>query len=357
MTESILVGVLRDTTAAPTDDPATGADIDAVLRLAFTELRATRRLDRDVELVHAHGLGLPAGTAAAVERAYAELVASGALLVLGPAIGDNALVATPLADSARAPTINWSGAGHARSEWMFHLQVGSHEDEPVVLARHLAATGARQVGLVYDRSPIGRRYTAFFETECETLGLDIVARRSVSPLADGADDEIGALRSASPDALVYLGLGLSGRVVGRARAAAGWEVPAFTSAAGMWGHTPGVAADIDGWTYVDVFSDANSTLAAVRERLGPDYSRGPAAAYAYDLGRLAAEGLARAPELTRKGVRDGLELVKWLPAAEGLESTQLSFGPYDHGALHGRYLVMRRWVDGESIEVATAAAP
>ena len=122
----------------------------------------------------------------------------------------------------------------------------------------------------------------------------------------------------------------------------------------MWGHTPGVAADIDGWTYVDVFSDANRGLASVRDRLGPDYARGPAAAYAYDLGRLAAEGLSRAPELTRAGVREGLELVKWLPAAEGLEGTQLSFGPYDHGALHGRYLVMRRWVDGESVEVAAA---
>jgi ABC-type branched-subunit amino acid transport system substrate-binding protein len=351
VTEPIRVGVLRDTTAEPTDDPATGADIDAVLRLAFAELRDAGRLDRDVELVYGYGLGLPAGTAFAVERAFGALVSQGALLVLGPAIGDNALVATPLADAARTPTINWSGAGHARSEWMFHLQVGSHEDEPVVLARHIAATGARTLALVYDRSPIGRRYTAFFETECESLGLDVVGRRSVPPMADRVDDELRALRAVSPDALVYLGLGLSGRVVGRARTAAGWDVPAFTSAAGMWGHTPGVATDIDGWTYVDVYSDANATLAAVRDRLGPDSSRGPAAAYGYDIGRLAAEGLARAPELTRAGVRDGLEQVKWLPAAEGVDGTLLSFGPHDHGALHGRYLVMRRWVDGESVEV------
>jgi ABC-type branched-subunit amino acid transport system substrate-binding protein len=240
---------------------------------------------------------------------------------------------------------------------MFHLQVGSHEDEPVVLARHIAATGARQLVLVYDRSPIGQRYTAFFESECEVLGLDIVARRSVAPLADDASAEVQALRDASPDALVYLGLGLSGRVVGRARAAADWEVPAFTSAAGMWGHTPGVAADIDGWTYIDVYSDANRTLADVRARLGARYERGPAAAYGYDLGCLLAEGLARAPELTRRGVREGLEQVKWLPAAEGHEGTQLSFGTQDHGALHGGYLVTRRWVRGESIEVAESGAP
>ena len=44
------------------------------------------------------------------------------------------LVATPLADRARIPTINWAGTERARSEFMFHLQVGSHEDEPVLLA-------------------------------------------------------------------------------------------------------------------------------------------------------------------------------------------------------------------------------
>jgi ABC-type branched-subunit amino acid transport system substrate-binding protein len=353
VTEPILVGVLRDTADEPTTD-LTGADVDALLLLAIEELREVGRLDRDVELVHAYGLGLPRGTAHAVERAYAELAASGALLVVGPAIGDNALVVTPLAAAARLPTINWSGAGHARNEWMFQLQVGSHEDEPVVLARHLASTGARRVGLVSDRSPIGRRYTAFFDGECEAIGLDIVARRSVSPLADDAAAEIGALRDASPDALVYLGLGLSGRVIGRARTDVGWDVPTFTSAAGMWGHTPGGAADIDGWTYLDVYSDANTTLTSVRARLDDGYATGPFAAYGYDLGRLVSEGLAHAPELTRSGVRDGLELVKWLPAAEGLEGTQLAFGTYDHGALHGQYLVPRRWVNGESVEIRPA---
>ena len=350
MSAPLLVGLLRDTTvSAP--GAAEGPDVEPVLRLALDDARATGRLDRDVEIVRIQCVGLPRGSAFAVEQAYAELAARGVLLVVGPAIGDNALVATPLAEAARIPTINWSGAGHARGEWMFHLQVGSHEDEPVVLARHIAATGAARVAVVYDRSPIGRRYSAFFETEAELLGLDLCARRSVAPVADDSTDEVRALRDAAPDALVYLGLGLSGRAVGRARSALGWDVPAFTCAAGMWGHTPGVAADIDGWTYVDVYSDTNTVLGAVRERLGGVFAHGPAAAYGWDLGRLAAEGLARAPELTRGGVRDGLEQVKWLPAAEGHEGTQLSYGTQDRGALHGRYLVMRRWERGESIEV------
>jgi hypothetical protein len=80
--------------------------------------------------------------------------------------------------------------------------------------------------------------------------------------------------------------------------------------------------------------------------------RGRPAAYVYHDGAIAAEGLARATELTRTGVRDGLEAVKWVPAAEGHEGTHLSFGTQDRGALHGRYLVLRRWEQGESLEVA-----
>ena len=63
-----------------------------------------------------------------------------------------------------------------------------------------------------------------------------------------------------------------------------------------------------------------------------------------------AEGLARAPELTREGVRRGLEQVKWLPAAEGCDGTMLGFGIQDRGALHGRYLVVRQWLGGQSVE-------
>jgi hypothetical protein len=71
----------------------------------------------------------------------------------------------------------------------------------------------------------------------------------------------------------------------------------------------------------------------------------------YDLGRLAAEGIARAYELTRDGVREGLERVKWLPAAEGYDGTLLGFGTWDRGALHGQFLVVREWRGGASVEI------
>jgi hypothetical protein len=30
----------------------------------------------------------------------------------------------------------------------------------------------------------------------------------------------------------------------------------------------------------------------------------------------------------------------------------MGFGHYDHGALKGRYLVLRQWLDGKTVQVA-----
>ncbi len=350
MTTPIRVGILHDMTDE-VDDELPDSSLEARLRPAVTALVASGRLDRDVEFVHAAGTGLPEGTAAAVARAFRALDEQDVLLVVGPAIGDNALVITPLADEARLPTINWAGTERARSEHMFHLQVGSHEDEGVLLARHVASLGIRRVGVVFDRSPIGRRYTAFFEAECEVLGLELAARTSLAPLAEDATMEVAAAKSSGADALVYLGLGLVAPAVARARRDAGWDVPAAMNTAGLRGYDPEFGSAIDGWAYIDMVADGNQVLAGLRARSGDAPISPMTLAVGHDLGQLVAEGLARAPELTRDGVREGLELVKLVPAAEGRDGTTLAFGHFDHGALHGEYLVLRRWRDGTSVEV------
>jgi ABC-type branched-subunit amino acid transport system substrate-binding protein len=249
------------------------------------------------------------------------------------------------------PTINWAGAERARSEYMFHLQVGSHEDESIVLARHFAAIGAKRIGVVYDRSPIGRRHLQFLQLESEVIGLGIVATTSVMPLAENAGSEVDQLLASGADAIVYLGLGISASAVARALTARNWKGPCAMNTAGLRGYAPEFARLIDQWVYVDMHSGCNLTLAALRKRRGIPPAKALAAAKGYDLGRLVGEGLARACERTRDGVKEGLEQIKWLPAAEGQEGTLLGFGRYDRGALHGQYLVLRQWVDGQSIEV------
>jgi len=341
------IGILNDMS----DGPPGPSDVEHWLRVCAGELLEQGRLDREAEFVHAWGLGLPSGTAAAVERAYAQLVSQDVLVIVGPAIGDNALVAQPLADRHRVPTINWAGTERSRSEYMFHLQVGSHEDESIVMARHLASTGARRIGVVYDRSPIGRRYFLFLLQEAEVLGLQIAGSASVPPLVEDASAETSAVFQTGIDAFVYLGLGLAAPAVAKVLADTGSDIPRMMNTAGMRGYSPDFGALIDGWAYVDMHSDGNRTLGALRQRFDISPKRGAGPAYMYDISRLVAEGLARAPERTREGVREGLEQVKWLAAAEGYEGTLLGFGHYDRGALHGRYLVLRRWQNGDSVEL------
>ncbi|MBL7488202.1 ABC transporter substrate-binding protein [Frankia sp. AgB1.9] len=347
MAAPLRVGFLDDLA----DGPPSPTDVEQWLRLVADEYLAAGRLDREVEVVASFGLGLPSGTAAAVEHAFARLDAADVLLVVGPAVGDNALVATPLAERFQLPTINWAGTERARGAWMFHLQVGSHEDEGAVLAQHLASLGASRVGVVHDRSPIGRRYLHYLTTETELYGAVVTATAGLTPLAEDATAQVGRVLASGPDALVYLGLGRTAAPVARAADAAGFDGPRLMNSAGMFGRQPEIGRALEGWTYVDIYSDANPALAALRERLEVPPARAAAAAKGYDLARLAVEGLARASELTRDGVRDGLEQIKWLPATEGHDGTQLGFGHRDRGALHGRYLVLRRWQDGESVQV------
>jgi ABC-type branched-subunit amino acid transport system substrate-binding protein len=334
------------------DDELPDSSLEARLRPAVDARVASGRLDRDVEFVHAAGRGLPEGSAAAVARAFRALDEQDVLLVVGPAVGDNALVVTPLADDARLPTINWAGTERARGDFMFHLQVGSHEEESVLLARHVASLDVRRVAVIFDRSPIGRRYAAFFDSECEALGLELTARVGIAPLAEDATNEVAAAKTSGAEALVYLGLGLVGTVVASAHRGTGWDVPVAMNSAGLRGYDPSFGAQIEGWVYVDMVADDNRVLADLRARNATSVVSAMTVAVGHDLGQLVAEGLARAPELTREGVRDGLELVKLVPAAEGRAGTTLGFGHRDHGALHGEYLVLRQWRGGTSVEIA-----
>jgi branched-chain amino acid transport system substrate-binding protein len=102
-------------------------------------------------------------------------------------------------------------------------------------------------------------------------------------------------------------------------------------------------------------SDGNTERQALRER-SPRSAAGPVGVAAYDIGRLLGAALVRCHHLTRGGLRDALERVKQLPAASGVEGTTMGFGRYDHGALKGRYLVLRTWQDGRTVELEVGAA-
>ena len=80
------IGVLYD---FPSADG--GAVMEQALRMGLDEVRADGRLDREIELVTEQVAGLPWGSEHDVLRGFRALDEAGCLLVIGPAISDNAL--------------------------------------------------------------------------------------------------------------------------------------------------------------------------------------------------------------------------------------------------------------------------
>ncbi|MGA2521716.1 MAG: ABC transporter substrate-binding protein, partial [Acidimicrobiales bacterium] len=250
------------------------------------------------------------------------------------------------------PCINYTGGERTRGAYMFHYPVGSLEEEPAVLVRHLVRSGHTSVAVAHDATPVGRRYAEFMGEACEAAGIEVTGAAAVSPLAEDVTPTVRRLRAGAPDALAYLGLGVAARAVALGLEAEGWDVAVVANSALMFGYArKDWRAGWEGWVYVDSVSDDNASRAVLRER-SPRSAAGPIGVAAYDMGRLVAEAAARAAHLTRQGLRDGLERVKLLAASSGMDGTTMGFGHYDHGALKGRYLVLRRWTGGKSVQVA-----
>jgi ABC-type branched-subunit amino acid transport system substrate-binding protein len=334
------------------DFPQGDSTFADALQLGLDEVAPSGRVDREFELVTQNARGLPIGSEHEVVTAFHELLAHGVSVIVGPAISDNALIVSPLCDEHRVPAINYTGGERTRSEWMFHYQVGSLEEEPPVLAQRMVERGFGRAAVLFDQSPVGRRYAETFDAARARLGLELTASASISPLAEDAAVLLERLRAGAPDVLVYFGLGMASRAISLARDSLGWDVPVLANSALMFGYArPDWRDGYAGWEYVDTIADDNQVRAALRER-APRVAGGPIGCAAYDIGRLIGEAVARTDHLTRAGLAEALRRVKYLPAASGHEGTLMGFGTWDHAALKGRYLVLREWREGRSVQVS-----
>lgn len=328
-----------------------GASFEEAVRLGLDEIAAAGRLDRPVEFETRLARGLPLGTEREVVTAFGELDDAGVLLILGPSISDNGLIARPLADAAGIPSINYTGGERTRSEFMFHYQIGSLEEEPPLLARRLAQRGLRSAAVIRDQSPVGLGYAEAFDAARALEGIETTGVAAISPLADDLRPVVTRLRQTEPDALVYLGLGVASRAVAVALADLEWSVPVVANSSLMFGYArPDWRDGWAGWEYLDGVADDNEMRARLREK-SKRAAGGPIGCAAYDMGRLVGEAIARAGHLTRAGLKEGLERVKQLPATSGVDGTTMGFGTYDHAALKGQYLVLREWRDGKTVQV------
>ena len=112
---------------------------------------------------------------------------------------DNGLIVAPLADAAELACINYTGGERTRGRYGFHYQVGSLEEEPVLLAQRLAARGLRRPAVIFDRSPVGRRYAEYFEASTAGAGLELTGATSVSPIAQDVTPVVERLRALEAD--------------------------------------------------------------------------------------------------------------------------------------------------------------
>jgi ABC-type branched-subunit amino acid transport system substrate-binding protein len=341
------VGVLYD---FPQGDA--GRYFEDGLRLGFEEQRAEERLGEAIALIARHADGLPGGTAESVVASFDDLVEQEVAAIVGPSISDNGLIVRDLADRAGVPCINYTGGAFTRGALMFHYQVGSLEEEPVLLAEHLRAVGHHRVAVLYDDTPVGTSYDQWLGRAVARTGdPELASRSSVSPLAEDLRADVEAALAVEPDALLYLGLGVAARAVALAVEAIGWPGPVVTNSALMFGYArPDWRAGFEDWVYVDTISDANTVRAELRER-SRRHAASPIGVAAYDIGRLLGEGIVLADDRTATAVRVGLERVKRLPAASGKAGTTMGFGDWDHAALKGEALVLRTWRGGRTVEV------
>lgn len=343
----ILIGLLFD---FPQADG--GISIEQAASLGLEEASSGGRMDRGVTFVREQTHGLPMGTAAEVERGFARLDSEGVLAILGPTISDNGLIVRELADRAGLPCINFTGGAFTRSRHMFHYQVGSLEEEPILLAEHLSTRNLRRVAVVYDLSPVGRQYAQWFEAARIRLGVEVTMAVGQSAVAEAEPNGALAqrLRDSGADAVVYLGLGIGARALALSLAAAAWKVPVVANSALMFGYArKDWRADWEGWVYIDTIADDNPARLSLMQK-SPAAAAGPMGVAAYDAGRILGEALAACEHLTRAGVTDAFERVKCLPASSGHPGTTMGFGCWDHGALKGPYLVLRSWRGGKTVQ-------
>src|SRR4030095_3620778 len=72
-------------------------------------------------------------------------------------------------------------------------------------------------------------------------------------------------------------------------------------------------------------------------RYGEDPPMWPNAlpALAYDMASIVVEALHRAPILTPRGVKQGIERIRFMPAVTGGPNTHIAGGPFDHQLFKG----------------------
>ncbi|MET0476018.1 MAG: ABC transporter substrate-binding protein [Mycobacterium sp.] len=351
------VGLLNDyPTKSNTDSDTIGA-----LRLVFDAAEAAGLIDRPIELVQRHVVGLPNGTYHAVERAFDDLVDEGCLVIFGPWVSDNAVpLGVHLEKVAKVPNIILSGSEGALGEWCFALNNGSMPEEPVMLAAVMIGDGRSRIAIAYEASLIGKEYLSFAEKAYAAAGLKVVATVAIPQVEADKSKTVAELRAAEPDALVHVGFGHGLWGFSDALRAVDWDPPRYTTTAFEMAHINAEwMRQLSGWIGLDSYDERNEIGQAFLDRFEARYGRRPGNSMpllCHDAAVVITRGLAAARPLTGEGVKQGMEQVKLVPSASGAPGTFLRFGRFiRQGWMGTDYLIARRVLPDGSAHVFHAA--
>lgn len=319
-----------------------------------------RRLHRGVELVKKIVLGPPAGYIADVMRAYHELCDEDVLAVIGPNHSDCNIAITPHAEERKVPIMTLGAIHSHLSANVFNIGWGSLPEDGYCVANWMAQKGYKRVTLTYDNAAHCIQYANWFRRGCARMGVEIVGDTCVSEVndevtLDSMRSTLADHRAKNPDAIACFGTGSSQVNWARIVKEAGWDVPRIMNGGFHQAFYPYAHEILDGWVGTGMWDDDNQTLAQFRKDVTAAYpdvaGAAPELIALYRDGLVALlEGVANAPILTPDGVRQGLELVRMIPAAMGGDRTCISFGPYDHKGHEGMdNMVLRRLVNGELV--------
>ena len=341
------IGVLIDL------DMGTKDDFLACLRFAFDEAYDQRVLLRPVELVVKEAIGLPRLEARNPIEGYRWLVEQGVLCTIGPLITDNSIALAPVIDACGVPAVTWTGTDRYFGDYCFNLGNGGLAEEAAIMATWIRRSGHRTVGMIHEISPGGVEYASNFRWYAAREKLDVLIEAYTTQIPDDLEVVLCKIRDQKPDCLAYLGYGYPTILMRPIFEKLGWDPPRIMTSAFQFCYAkPEWMAALEGWVGVDQMCELNPLLAPMLDRFAARLGKRrdhTVTALSYDTARLIAEGLARAPLLTPRGVKEGLEKVRMLPAVNGGPRTHMSLGPYDHKAYKGDWLLLRRIENGRTV--------
>ena len=330
-----------------------------IYELAIEELRASGRLERDVELVEQRVIGAPTGRIASAVRGFEQLVADDVLAVIGPNHSDNNNAIAQAADRLKMPTVTLGAAAEHLSEYAFSIQWGSIPEDAYIVCNWLERQGYKRVTMTWDNAWHAGEYVRHFRNATKRAGIRILSDERFPQVTGEAMDRICRETAAEhhaldPDAIVHFGTSSSSHGWSQAvYAEAGWDPPRIMNG-GFFGALRRGSPEVwEDWVGTGLWDDENATLAGLVERYEARYGEPlipEMGAIYYDGIRVLLEGLVLAPILTPEGLRHGLEDVKMLPAACGGPRNVLSFGPWDRRGIKGMdVMILRRMKGGKVV--------